>query len=287
MADPFTVDVGGVSLSVIDEGSGPAVLLLHGFPDRASMWSRQIAHLVAQGFRVIAPDLRGYGDSDKPVGVENYRMHLLVGDVTGLLDALGVEKAHVVGHDWGASLAWNVAAAVPERVERLVVLSVGHPRGFFTDPRQRQRSWYMLFFGYPGVAEATFPRDDWAYWRQFGWGGATTPEAEAHCRRQVADLSREGAFTAALEWYRANFPPELFVDDRRMRLPAVHGPVLGIWGDRDMALTEAQMTSSADAVDGEFRYERLPGVGHWIATEAPDRLDELLTEFLTQAEAQP
>src|SRR5262249_43916404 len=122
-----SIEVGGLDFVVDDAGDGPAVLLLHGWPDSRRLWRDQLPALHAAGFRTIAPDLRGFGDSAKPTGVEAYALRLIVGDVVGIMDALGVASAHVVGHDWGAAVAWALAAFAPERVERLVALSVGHP----------------------------------------------------------------------------------------------------------------------------------------------------------------
>src|SRR5690348_1591039 len=126
--------VGDIELHVVDEGKGPVVLLLHGFPDSSHLWRKQIPALRAAGYRVIAPDLRGFGKSSRPVGVEHYAMPNLVGDVVGLLDGLGIDRAHLVGHDWGAALAWASAAILPQRTLSLTAISVGHPAVFGTLP---------------------------------------------------------------------------------------------------------------------------------------------------------
>jgi pimeloyl-ACP methyl ester carboxylesterase len=140
-----------VSLHVIDEGTGPAVVLLHGFPDSSALWRHQIPVLVEAGYRVIAPDLRGFGASDRPADVDAYRLEASVADVLTILDQRRIERADVVGHDWGAALGWALAGFVPDRVRSLVAVSVGHPAGYFTDTlRQREMSWYMLFFCRPG-----------------------------------------------------------------------------------------------------------------------------------------
>ncbi len=270
------ITANGLSFEVLDEGSGPAVLLLHGFPDSSALWRHQVPALVAAGHRVIAPDLRGFGQSDRPADVAAYAMTTLVADVVGLLDVLEVEQADVVGHDWGAALAWTLAMAVPARVRRLAVLSVGHPAAFFTDPvGQRERSWYMLFFQFPGVAEEALPRNDWALWRTvFGEHGDVD--------RHRADLSRPGALTAALNWYRANISPETFGWTTVPPLPPVHCPVLGIWSDGDRYCGEVQMVASEQRVAGPWRYERVAGAGHWIPLDAPDQVNRLLAEFLDE-----
>jgi pimeloyl-ACP methyl ester carboxylesterase len=270
------VEANGLSFHVVDEGprDGEAVLLLHGFPDSSYMWREQIPALTEAGFRVIAPDLRGYGESDKPQEVEAYRMQTLVRDVVEILGGLNVERTSVVGHDWGAALAWSFAAFVPGMVKNLAVLAVGHPKAFFralTRTSQGARSWYMLLFQIPRFSEAVISRNDFAFVRRFMRG---VPDLEKY----VADLSRPGALTAALNWYRANAKPW----ERPQDVPSVIAPTLGMWGSRDVALTERQMVDSADFVEGPFRYERLEGAGHWMMLERPGEVNDLLLEFLAK-----
>src|SRR5215471_10113008 len=150
------IDSGGVRLNVEVYGPerGRPVLLLHGFPDTGRLWSKQIEPLVGAGFRLIVPDQRGYGQSDKPAEVDAYNLLLLAADPVAILDQLGVERVHVVGHDWGAAIGWVMASFAPERVERLAVLSVGHPSSFASAGfEQREKSWYMLLFQFEGIAE--------------------------------------------------------------------------------------------------------------------------------------
>ena len=267
------VTVGDVSLEVDDRGSGPPVLLLHGWPDAGRLWRHQVAALGGAGFRTVAPDLRGFGDSDRPEGVEAYGLPALVADLLGLLDALEIERAHVVGHDWGAALAWVFATLAPDRVDHLVALSVGHPGSFAAAGlAQREKSWYMLLFQFDGVAEEWLSKDDWGNFR--AW--AAHPDVDD----AIAGLSRPGALTASLNWYRANLPPESLVADP-LELPPVQAPTMGIWSSGDMALTEAQMAGSGEFVaEGRWRYERVEGPGHWLQLEAPDRVNELLLDFL-------
>jgi pimeloyl-ACP methyl ester carboxylesterase len=263
----------GVTLAVRDEGDGPAVLLLHGFPDSSHVWRHQVPALLSAGLRVIAPDLRGFGDSDKPQAVEEYGVTRSVADVLAVLDELGVERAHVVGHDWGAGVSWVLAMTAPERVDRLVVLSVGHPNAFRDQTiEQREKSWYMLLFQFAGVAEELVTRDDWKLFRQFLRG-------DGDVERYVADLSRPGALTAALNWYRASSNPRGELASRPP-LPAVAVPTLGVWSSGDNYLTEDLMLRSAEHVTGPWRYERIEGASHWLQLDAPDRVNELLLEFL-------
>jgi pimeloyl-ACP methyl ester carboxylesterase len=273
------IEVGGLSFSVTVDGpeNGPAAVLLHGWPDSSRVWRHQMPALTEAGYRVVAPDLRGFGESDRPEGTKAYRAKGLCGDVVAILDALGIERAAVVGHDWGAALAWLLASAfAPARVERLAVLATGHPEAYRNGgPRQRQLSWYVLLFQFEGVAERWLSIDDWANFREFCGG----PDGYADVDAAIADLSRPGALTACLDWYRANMSPETLVSPP-LNLPPVRCPTLGIWGTEDLALTEAQMRDSAAYVKGPWRYERLDGCGHWLQLEAPDRINALLLDFL-------
>jgi len=268
-----SVQANGLNFSVIDEGEGTAVLFLHGFPDRGSMWHNQIDAVVEAGYRAIAPDLRGFGDSDAPEGVDKYGLFDFMGDVVGILDALGIEKAHVVGHDWGAALAWITATFSTDRVLSLTVVSVGHPNAFATaGVEQRQKSWYMLAFQHVGIAEEMVMHDNFAFFEQWGEGGSEKQWAE--------DLSRPGRMTSTLNIYRANVPPEALLATERLELPPTPVRTMGVWSDGDAALTEAQMKNSADHVTGSFRYERINGISHWIPTAAPDQLNALLLDFI-------
>ena len=197
------VAVNGVGIEYEVTGEGRPVVLLHGFPDSGRLWRHQVPVLADAGFRVIVPDLRGYGRSGKPEAVEAYSLMTLAGDVMAVLGDLGIGKAHVVGHDWGAALAWGLASLAPGTVDHLAVLSVGHPATFRRTPRQREKSWYMLLFQFPGIAERWLSEDDWANFRN--WAGH--PDTDA----VIADLETAGSLTPGLNWYRANVPPESWV----------------------------------------------------------------------------
>jgi pimeloyl-ACP methyl ester carboxylesterase len=259
----------GVSQRVSVEGRGVPVLLLHGFPDSLDMWRNQVPALVDAGFRTIAPDLRGFGESDRPSRVADYLMPRVVEDLKSVLDRFDVPRAHVVGHDWGAIAGWGLAGWAPERVDRLVAISVGHPRSFVRAlARQAWKSWYAGFFQLPRVPEAAIRARDWALFRRL-FGGSRDFD------RYLSDLARPGALTAGLNWYRANGRP-----DRLMRYPPVAGPALGIWGRKDWALGERQMTASERYVRGGWRYERLDG-GHWLPLSRPGEINRLLLGFLS------
>jgi pimeloyl-ACP methyl ester carboxylesterase len=266
----------GVELAVVDEGEGPPVLLIHGFPDSSHLWRHQIRALVDAGYRAIAPDLRGFGDSDRPAEVEEYGIRRSVADMLAVLDALGVGRAHVVAHDWGAAVGWALAGYVGERVDRFVVLSVGHPNALRRPSiEQRERSWYPLLFRLEGTAEELLMHDDWRLFREWTRGDGDT-------ERAIAGLSRPGALTAALNWYRASWRPDVELREGPP-FPSVAADTLGIWSDRDHYLVEDGMTGSAQYVAGEWRYERIEGASHWLQLDAPERLNALLLEWFTAA----
>jgi pimeloyl-ACP methyl ester carboxylesterase len=230
-----TVEANGLSFPVVDTGSGPAVLLLHGFPDSRFLWRHQIGPLVNAGFRVIAPDLRGFGDAPRPQAVADYRIPVIARDVTAILDVLGIRQARVVAHDWGAGLAWYMAAANADRVERLAALSVGAGGTSGTNTMaQREKSWYFLFFQFDGIAEASLTRDDWRLFRQW-------TREQGDVDRHLKDLARPGALTAALNWYRANVRPQMPADNPSPA-PKIACPVMGVWSDRDPFLTEEHVS---------------------------------------------
>jgi pimeloyl-ACP methyl ester carboxylesterase len=263
---------GGVGIEVWVDGpeDGTPVLFMHGWPDTHDLWRHQVAALSEAGFRTIAPDLRGFGESDKPSEVEAYALQHCVVDMLAVLGAVGVEKAHVVAHDWGAAAAGGLAAVVPDRVDRFAALSVGHPTAFRDAGfEQRMRSWYMLLFQFEGIAEEWLLEGDGRLMIDFHLDGA-------ELRKR---LEQPGALTASLGWYRANAHPRSLLGDGP-DVPNVSCPTMGIWSTGDIALTEAQMKSSEQYVDGPWRYERLDGPGHWMQVEAPDAVNAALLAFL-------
>lgn len=264
---------------------GPLVVLLHGFPEFWYGWRRQIEPLAAAGFRVLAPDQRGYGLSDKPRGARAYNLEALAGDVVGLLDEAGRERAALVGHDWGALVAWWTAIRHPACVERLAVLNGPHPAAFRRalrrSPRQMLRSWYMGFFQLPVLPEAALRALAPRLLARSLRGRAGPGERGGHSAAGADEIARyreawarPGAMTAMVNWYRAIFryrPP----------VPAslrVRAPVLVIWGARDRYLGKELAKASLAYCDrGE-----LAGVDatHWVQHDEPERVNRLLIDFL-------
>ena len=275
VTEPTRVPVGDLVFDVVDVGppEAPAVLLLHGFPQSAQEWRAVWPALVEAGHRVVAVDQRGYSPGARPAEVSAYAMPHLVGDAVGVLDALGVERAHVVGHDWGAAVAWQLAGRRPERVRSMTAVSVPHPAAFgaalASDPDQQERSRYMTAFRQAG-AEDLLLADDAAALRAALRG---VPDADLYVRR----MQEPGALPAALAWYRAQTRPT------GGPLPPVRVPVLFVWSDADAYLGPVAAQATGSYVDGPYRFELLEGVSHWIPEEVPERFAGLLLEHLRAA----
>jgi epoxide hydrolase 4 len=266
-----------VSLEVTELGAGPPVLLLHGFPECAYSWRHQMRALADAGFRAIAPDQRGYNRSDKPAELGAYRYERIVADAAELLDALELPRAHVVGHDWGGSIAWGLASLQPSRVDRLVVMNGPHPRHarreIFLNPLQLRRSYYMFVFQVPFIAERVVTRPGFMRAAMRG----TAVQREAFDEEALAVFSeaiqQPGAARGALNWYRASMRYGL------PQLPQVLARTLCIWGDQDRALGPRLARPPARYVrDIEVRH--ISDAGHWVQQERPDEVNAHLLEFL-------
>jgi pimeloyl-ACP methyl ester carboxylesterase len=267
-----TVSARGLVFDVADSGpqDGPAVLLLHGFPQTSHCWR----HLVPQlpGYRTVALDQRGYSPGARPTDVEAYRVPELAADALAVLDALGIEHAHVVGHDWGAAVAWQLGARHPRRLRTLTILSVPHPQAFVAalrgDDDQRQKSLYMRDFAQPLYADELLA-DGAARLRSL-FGGLPSVDVE----HVVARAQEPGALAAWLRWYAAQRLEDV------ADTPAVAVPTLYVWSDGDVALGRTAAFATKDWVTGPYRFEVLVGVSHWIPEEAADRLAGLLRDHL-------
>jgi pimeloyl-ACP methyl ester carboxylesterase len=259
----FDVTVGGAD-------AGEPVVLLHGFPQNALAWDGVSPALHRAGLRTIAPDQRGYSPGARPADVAAYAQDECVADVVAILDAFGYERAHVVGHDWGALVGWELAARFPARVRTLTAVSVPHPgalaTALATDAEQRERMSYALLFQRAGKAEDVLLDDDARRLR--GMLTRTGP----HVNRYAVPLLAPGALTAALNWYRAY----------NLLDPGEVGPVgvptTYVWSDEDVAVGRTAADNCAAHVTGDYRFVVLPGIGHFIPDEAPDALAaEILT----------
>ncbi len=277
-----TAEVNGVRLHLVEAGQGPLVILLHGFPEAWFSWRHQIPALAAAGYRVLAPDMRGYNLSDKPKGIDAYRIERLVEDVAGLIHWAGAEKATVIGHDWGGNVAWYFAMRRPELLDRLAILNVPHPARMakaLTRPAQLLRSSYMFFFQIPWLPERVFLARDAALFRQVLLQDPIRKDAFApeEIEQYVQAIQQPRALTSGMNYYRAAFrrPKE------QVRLRPIAAPVLVIWGERDHYLGKELADPSRKLVPNT-RVERLPDASHWVQNDRPERVNQLLLAFLSE-----
>jgi len=278
-----TIDSGGARLHCVSAGrsDAPMVLFLHGFPARWSTWRRPMRALAEAGFFAVAPDLRGYGESDKPPGVSAYSSARLVDDVAAIVRGFGRERVCLVGHDFGGGLAWGTAMLRPDLVSRLAILNSVHPVGFEREIRkwsQLKKSWYVFFFLIPRVPEWFLSRQDFRFVRR--------SLADDGLSREDIDDLLEGvrpprALGAAIDWYRASF-----WDGVRGRVPRakVDIPTLVVWGDKEPHLNAALADPPADWVS-RARVVHIPEASHWVHHDAPDKVAALLHAHFAGGEA--
>jgi pimeloyl-ACP methyl ester carboxylesterase len=279
-----TIEANGFRFAVDEAGAGDHLALcLHGFPESRFSWRHQLPLLAQMGYRAWAPDLRGYGETEpKPQDVPAYLIDRLMEDVAALIDASGASKVTLIGHDWGAGLAWTFAANAPRPLERLVIMNVPHPAIMSAHLRrswaQLKKSWYMFFFQIPGLPERMLTARDGRAIRRAFYEMAVdkthfTPDV---LDRYARDAQRPGAMTGMINWYRA-----------AMRLqgklagpwPVIETPTLIIWGEEDSALG-VELLDGTDAYVRDLTVRRLPGVSHWVQQEAPEKVNPILQAWL-------
>ncbi len=278
---------GGVRLHYVEAGEGPLVVLLHGFPEFWYSWRHQIPALAQAGFRVVAPDMRGYDLSDKPQGWRAYDSSLLADDIAGLIRSFGEKDAYVVGHDWGAAVAYAVAMDHPEVVRRLAILNVPHPtrmlEGFRT-LKQLRKSWYMFFFQIPKLPEYLIARDDFSFAKRSLRSDSKEAFSDEDLERYAEAWSQPGALTGMINYYRAALrrsPGKALA-----QMKPIAAQTMVIWGMRDRHLG-SELAEPAPEWVPDVRMERIPEATHWVQHDAPERVSELLVEFLGAEQADP
>ncbi|MDH3470567.1 MAG: alpha/beta fold hydrolase [Acidimicrobiia bacterium] len=281
--DRKTVSVNGIELSVADGGDpdASALLLLHGWPESARAWSK-LEPLIGGDFRLLIPDQRGFGQSERPQGVASYAMPQLVADAVGLLDWAGVATVGVVAHDFGGAVAWAMGAMYPERISRMIIMASPHPmrlrRAAIENPDQLRRSFYVWLLhsesGRALLAADGYRRlADWA----FGESAGVTPQDR---QAYIDEWSQPGAFEAMANWYRANYRPQWFDPAVPMELPPTKVPVLYIHPERDQAFVPEAATGSGEWVDAEFEEQIMVGTSHWMIHEKPQEVAAAVGEWL-------
>jgi pimeloyl-ACP methyl ester carboxylesterase len=276
------IAINGVNYHVGEQGAGDkVVVLLHGMPDTSSVWRFQIPALVNAGYRVIVPDLLGYGETDKPADVSRYQGEKLIVDALTMLDTLQLSKVDLVGHDWGGFLSWELALAVPDRVRRHVVISTGHPDGFsdwMASPNTVKENWYMYLNTQDKTAEM-YAADDGAFLRNVLL--PSHPEVDEVWSR----MKEPAALTGMLNWDRANQVATLYLAEATRQGPPrmCHVPTLGLWSSHDTYMWEEQMTASANRMSAPWRYHRIENASHWAMLDQPERVTEHMLGWLGHA----
>jgi len=280
------IETNGIKLHVMESGpaDGPMILFLHGFPEFWYAWRKQIGYFAQKGYLVVAPDQRGYNLSDKPEGVAAYKIDELAKDIIGLIDAYGREQVFLVGHDWGASVSWWVALKYPERIKKLVILNVPHPKVMakhvFTDTEQMKKSWYIFYFQIPGAVEHLASSQNYEWVIQLittsaNPGAFTSQELEEYRKA----FSQPGAFSAMVNWYRA------MVQTKQEPLKSfdVTMPMILMWGEDDVAML-TQLADESMPFCKQGRLIKMPGVSHWIQHEQAEKVNALIEELITLPE---
>ena len=276
-------EVGDVNLHYVEAGDGPLVVLLHGFPEFWFGWRLQIEPLVAAGFRVVAPDTRGYNLSSKPEGFEAYAVDLLAADIRGLIEELGAESARLVGHDWGGSIAWTIAMNHPEVVDRLAILNAAHPRRLqegLQPPEPAAEVLVLLLLRSPGTARGGGARQRLALLPTLP--GGREPALHARGNRTL----RRGVVAARGSGRDDQLLPRLGRQSQKeaaAKLRPISAPTLVIWGERDSYLGSDLAEPDRDDVPNLDRVERLADASHWVHHDEAERVNELLIDFFAPA----
>jgi len=277
------IETNGIKIHLMEAGpqDGPIIMFLHGFPEFWYAWRKQIGYFADKGYLVVVPDQRGYNLSDKPEGIASYKADELAKDAVGIIDFYGRDQIYLVGHDWGASVSWWIALKYPARIKRLVIMNIPHPKimnaNLLTNPKQMQNSWYMFFFQLPNAPEKLGSANN------FEWPLGVLAETSKPGTFKTEELeeyrkayAQPGAFSAMVNWYRAmlqcrNEPPESF---------RVIMPLLILWGVDDVNILQEQAEQSLEYCD-EGHLVKFDCT-HWIQHEEPDRVNQMIEEFITQ-----
>lgn len=280
------IRVNDIQMHYVTAGQGDPVILLHGFPQFWYAWRHQIPEL-AKHFKVIVPDLRGYGQSDKPLKISDYSTHILSSDITALIHALGYKKAHIAGHDWGGAVAWQTALEYPEVVDKLAILNCPHPfaltKALRTNFRQIKKSWYIFFFQIPYLPEFVF--------KMFGRQMLERAMRNSTLRKDtfndedlnkyLLELQKPGAFTAALNYYRAAFRQMCQAKKSSGPMHKINAPTLLIWAENDIALGKELTFDMDPFFNNSFEIHYIPNCSHWVNEEQPELVNQLLIQHLS------
>lgn len=277
------IQTNGITLHYVTQGEGPLMLMLHGFPEFWYSWRHQIPEF-AQDYQVVALDLRGYNDSEKPQDVSAYQMKELIADVKGVIEGLGYESCVLVGHDWGAAIAWSFAYTYPELLEKLIIMNVPHPAKFASGLwtiEQLPKSWYMFFFQLPILPELLIQMNDYqaiaAGFLDMAIDKSAFTEADINAYKDAA--AKRGALTAMINYYR-NIFQGLLNPDKTQEWELLEVPTLMIWGEEDTALGR-ELTYGTDEYVKDLQIRYIPHCSHWVQQEQPELVNQYMREFLS------
>jgi pimeloyl-ACP methyl ester carboxylesterase len=280
-------NINGIKMHYVTIGEGPLIVFLHGFPEFWKSWKHQISFF-SKKFKVVALDMRGYGETERPIQVGEYRIEKLARDVTELIDSLGQKKATVVGHDWGGAVAWATAMMNPSFVEKLIVMNAPHPaivqRNAFRNYAQMQKSWYMFFFLLEKAPEKVLSSNNFEILKHMFEISIKRKDrfSLSDIEEYVSSWSKEGGITGGLNYYRANLNEEFWGNlGESIPFPKIKIPTLQIWAEDDMFLGKELTEGTKEfVVDAPFSLNVIPNCGHWVQQEAPEEVNQIMEEFL-------
>jgi epoxide hydrolase 4 len=266
------VDSDGVKIHYVTAGKGPLVVLIHGFPDFWYTWRAQMPEL-AKHFQVVAVDMRGYNKSDQPEGVDNYKMDKLVADIDAVVKHFKADKAIIVGHDWGGMVAWTYAMMHPDKVDRLVILNLPHPKGLTRElannPAQQKNSQYARNFQAPDAASKMKP-EMLVFWIK-----------DPAAREKYLEAFKRSSMEGMLNYYKANYPREPYTYDESRPYPPIKCPVLMFHGLKDTALLPGALSGTWDWLDQDLTLITIPGASHFVQQDAADHVTKAMVSWLT------
>ncbi|MCB9477443.1 MAG: alpha/beta hydrolase [Deltaproteobacteria bacterium] len=281
------IEAGGLRFHMVTAGEGPVVLMLHGFPENWFAWRYQIDAVAKAGFKAVAVDMRGYGQTERPRKVSDYHLDKLAADVDALVEAFGGEQIHLVAHDWGGGVAWHYAMHYEQRLASLCVMNCPHPKLFLqqltSNGKQRRRSWYMAYFQIPWLPEATMKANlDVLFKKTFrGWAYRKEAFPDEVIARFRDPMKEPYAVSAGINYYRANLKNRKIFNDIRS-YPHLKVPTLVIWAQKDRALGPELCDGLDQMMDGPYEYVPIPDCSHWVQQEQPEKVNEALIDFLNR-----